>query len=85
MKKIIARPHLQEYRNRDYVQHLLDDRHFDAMNQMDDGEACALAMATCGCIDALDDIPAGSMESFGEKDRWYDQTMASREFSAWKN
>ena len=79
MKKHLARPSLQQYRNRDYVQHLLDDRHFDVLNTLDKNQACALAMVTTGCIDALDEIPAGAMESC---DRWYDQQLASREFSA---
>ena len=78
MKKHLARPFLQQYRNRDYVQHLLDDRHFDALNALDNNQACALAMATTGCIDGLDYIPAGAMESC---DRWYDQKLCCREFS----
>ncbi len=57
-----ARPDMQDYDNRNYVAHLLDDRHFDAYNGMPEGGSSTVTLATMGCIDALDEIPAGSMK-----------------------
>lgn len=57
------RPDLQDYRNRDACYHLLDDRVFDALNdhRLDPDGTNTVGMVLAGCLDALDDIPAGSM------------------------
>lgn len=56
-----ARQDLQDYRNRDYVLHILDDRHFDALNSMPNHYTTAVA--TTGCLDALEMLPGGCMRS----------------------
>lgn len=76
MKIIRQRPDLQDYRNRDYACHLLDDKTFDIMN---DGEYGPFLMMT-GCLDALEQYPAGSMVSTGK--RYYDCSLVSRQYSA---
>lgn len=65
-KAIRTRTDLQSYRDRDYVQHFLDEVHFDALNALDSSQACCLSMATAGCLDALELVPAGSMCSFND-------------------
>lgn len=66
---------LQDYRNRDYVLHLLDERVFDALNK---GSHVHLAFS--GCIDALETLPSGSMVSVS--DRFYDASHVTRGISA---
>lgn len=61
-KRRLAFDSLQPYRNRSYVAHLLDDRVFEAWNEDRDG-ACTLTLATTGCLDALDTMPAGSIRA----------------------
>lgn len=79
-KRHLQRPHMQEYRNRDYRVSLLDDRHFDAMNQGLEGDF----LYVTGCLDALDNIPAGSMVAVSDAEHdWmhhglYDQSFAVR-------
>lgn len=51
---------LQSYRQRDYVAHLLDDRVFEAWNE-DRAGTCTLTLASTGCLDALETLPAGSV------------------------
>jgi hypothetical protein len=74
-KRFQARHVMQDYRNRDYCQHMLDERIFDELN---DGETDALALMTTGCLDAMDHIPAGAMRGEG---RYYDQAMTVRGLS----
>lgn len=63
---------LQDYRNRDYVQHLLDDRVFDLMSE-------DAHLGTTGCLDALDHSPAGSMS--GHTERYMGQQTTHRDLS----
>jgi hypothetical protein len=72
MTRRLARFPLQHYRNRDYVLHMVDDRYFDALNP---GGHPTINLAFTGCIDALDNMPAGGMEGEG---RFYDQIECER-------
>ena len=72
MKRPQRHPH-QDYRNRDYVQHLLTDEMFDALNT---GDENTLALATSGCLDAIDYFPAGSM--IETTSPYYDQSFIER-------
>lgn len=74
-KNRLAREPLQEYRNRDYVLHMMDDTVFDALN-CDSG----LYLAASGCIDALDHIPSGSMRVVSNG--IYDASTIHREIDA---
>ena len=77
----LSRPAMQDYRNRDFVLHYLDDRHFNALNAMDVADACTVHLATTGCLDALDLMPAGSMVSLRRGDapgNFYDQSQCVR-------
>ena len=71
-KRCQQREWLQDYRNRDYVQSKLDDAVFEAFV----GEDFTLACMTTGCLDALDNLPAGSVQVTVEP--YYDQRMACR-------
>jgi hypothetical protein len=71
-KRRLMRHQMQDYRNRDYCQHLLDDRIFDTMNS---GEDNALGLMTTGCLDALEHMPAGAMKSIGS---YFDQILTER-------
>lgn len=53
---IIEHESMRLYRNRSYILSDLDDRHFEALNT--DGHVIGL---NGYCIDALDDVPSGSM------------------------
>lgn len=64
----------QTYRNRSYISHKLDSGHFEALNT--DGHATTL---NGYCLDALDDLPAGGMESFVNRPA---QIRNSRGYSA---
>lgn len=50
---------LQAYRNRDTTYFLLEESTFQTMNK----QGTAVLLMTCGCLDALEQIPAGSMEA----------------------
>lgn len=65
-RAIRMRTDLQSYHDREYVQHFLDEAHFDALNALDSAQACCLSMTTAGCLDARDLVPAGSMCSFND-------------------
>jgi hypothetical protein len=65
-------PPLQDYRNRDYVQHLLDDEVFDIMS-------ADAHLGTTGCLDALECCPAGSMVRHTAQ--WMGQAMTYRELT----
>jgi hypothetical protein len=54
---MIEHDSMRLYRNRDYVQHFLDLRVFDLLNDATDG----LHLMTTGCLDALEHMPTGSM------------------------
>lgn len=73
----LARMPLQDYQNRTYVMHLMDERHFDAMNTSGVREGCFLG--THGCIDALDILPAGSMKYICNN--YYDASTIDRELT----
>ena len=68
-KRRLARPPLQAYRNRDYALSELDDRVFDALNT---GLDATPLLCTSGCLDELDQLPAGGMEAWGSLP-FYDQ------------
>lgn len=69
-----ARHDFQDYRNRDFAgESELDDRVFDLMN--DESDPSGLTLMMTGCLDALDEIPAGSMNVVNG---WYDQTLVIR-------
>lgn len=53
---------VQVYRNRTYVGPSLSKEAFRLLNEGLPAET--LSMATCGCIDALNSLPAGAMHSF---------------------
>jgi hypothetical protein len=72
MKRRLMRPVMQDYRNRDYVLCSLDNKVFDILNEGTEGD---FLMFT-GCLDALEQIPSGSMVSTGA--RYYDQGMTVR-------
>lgn len=61
-KRRLARHPLQAYYNRDYVLSELDERVFDALNT---GLDATPLLCTSGCLDALDELPAGGMEAWG--------------------
>jgi len=67
------RPAMQDYRNRDYVQHFLDLRAFAALTAIG-GDAVALA--TTGCLDALAQLPAGSVVAISDAN--HDQSLVVR-------
>jgi len=69
-KRIQMRPQMQDYRNRDYCLHMMDQRIFDEMCGTDD-----LFLMTSGCLDALSLIPAGSTKECGQ---YFDQFMNER-------
>ena len=77
-KARLAREAMQIYRNRDYVLSELDDTVFDLMNT--DGGGSFLACS--GCLDALDDIPAGSMKAMMGGSAFYDASYVTRGISA---
>lgn len=70
-----AREAMQIYINRDYVLSRLDEKVFDLMNT--DGGGAFLACT--GCLDALDEIPAGSIKASNE---YYDASYITRGRSA---
>lgn len=75
------RADLQDYYSRGCVYHLLDYKVFEALNGMDRDGACAVLMATTGCLDALDRSPGGSMRAVdvdGQRGL-YDQTHTERD------
>lgn len=79
MKKArLARHAMQIYRNRDYVLSQLDEAVFDLMNT--DGGGSFLACS--GCLDALDEIPAGSMKMCMGQLPLYDASYVNRGISA---
>ena len=63
------------YRDRDYVQHLLDTRVFEGWLA---GLIDTVALATTGSLDAPDALPCGSMVAFD--DTFYDQSTVVRGF-----
>ncbi|HET8687715.1 MAG TPA: hypothetical protein VFM18_13775 [Methanosarcina sp.] len=68
------REDFQDYRNRDFAgESELDDRVFDLMN--DGADPSGLTLMMTGCLDALDEIPAGSMNVVNG---WYDRTLVIR-------
>jgi hypothetical protein len=72
------------YENRNFVLHLLDDRHFDALNQtpvyrdehgeLHEKEPAPVLALNGYCLDALDESPAGAMQS-AEKNLRYWRTF----------
>ena len=65
------------YRNRSYVLHLIDERHFEALNQtpvyrdvhgtLHEAAPAPVQALNGYCLDALDESPAGSMQATCEK------------------
>ena len=78
IKNRLARQPMQEYVNRDYVCHELDERVFDILNTGKEGNF----LMTTGCLDALDYIPAGSM--CVKFPGYYDASVVHREIDAKK-
>lgn len=76
--KHLIRPHMQVYRNRDYVAHLLTPQMFSALNS--GSAACQVTLATTGCLDAIDSMPAGSMEDLCDG-RYFDQSLINRNYT----
>jgi hypothetical protein len=74
IRALLARPPLQDYRNRSYIGDLLDNRVFDAL--IADRTIRAGDYMLSGCLDALDNIPAGSMVAV--PGNCYDQSMVTR-------
>lgn len=75
MKKArLMRHPMQCYWNRDYLGGLVDDQWFDIQNtgRLDGPFFCH----AIGCLDALDNIPAGSMVNV--ESRWYDASYCER-------
>lgn len=60
---------LQVYRNREYACHMLSDQMFDALNSPE-LEASTVFLSSAGCLDAVDDIPAGSMRGLTLSKGW---------------
>ena len=69
-----ARHPMQDYGNRNYIGGLVDEEWFDIQNKgcPDDPFFCH----AIGCLDALDNIPAGSTVSIREG--WYDSSFCER-------
>jgi hypothetical protein len=65
---------MQDYYNRNYIGGLVDEQWFDIQNT-----GCLEGPFFChaiGCLDALDNIPAGSMVSIAGG--WYDASFCER-------
>jgi hypothetical protein len=75
-----CREALQDYRNRNYVLSELDNRHFDAMNK-GSGDVDPF-LYTAGCLDALEDMPAGSTYNSKYDDRFFYFSSFERERTA---
>lgn len=75
--RLPLRAAMQDYSNRDYVQHFLDDRVFAGLFGL---TGDAVALATTGCLDALDQLPAGSVVA--TSDAYHDQSLVVRGRSA---
>lgn len=75
---IVAHESERLYDHRAFISHLLDERHFDALNVspcrrdshgylVETGPA-AVSLLNGYCIDALDHIPAGAMQAEAQND-----------------
>lgn len=58
MRNRLAATPMQVYRNRDYVMCELDDSTFDVWSELDIDR-----LATTGCLDAVSQLPTGSMSA----------------------
>lgn len=72
MQRYPLRPDFSDYDNRKYCKLNLDKRICDAMNTGAYGDF----IVTEGCLDALENIPAGSVRYVGTA--YYDQTYVKR-------
>ena len=78
MKARPMRSPMQDYENRNYIGGLVDEQWFDIQNKGRlDGPFFCHAI---GCLDALDNIPAGSMVNIDN--RWYDASYCGRGVTA---
>lgn len=64
---------MQDYYNRNYIGGLVDEQWLNAQHRAAEGPFFLHAI---GCLDALDNIPAGSMVNI--ENQWYDASYCER-------